>query len=400
MNKIIALSLLLLISLGFAADPIPFNFIPMGIAISITISIAIIVFLISKLSQSPQLDAWTKTEISEIFTTVLLTVILVFFMITANILPVLTGHGDNYDELILKNINQQRTDLIRTFDHLSHTNFVLTKYSSFSYSKTSSIPIVDWLYTEFESKSQNFGLGPLVSKFSRSFESLGQAIFVLTAEKIILQYLLYAIPLFFFPLAIVLRALTFTKKFGNILIVLCIAGYFIFPLSVVFAGEIYTAILPEPILSSQLSKIFNTTKDIDPGDIPIRGVICSAIPASIAQLGQFGFIVAVCAAACALIGYTCYIACKPIAEILYYLAVPMFQYTYGNALSGYAVMEGVTFTKTYNLITEIILPLVTLQWLLAIITPLISIILTVVSIRSISSALSADIRIYGLSRLI
>ncbi|MCC7552129.1 hypothetical protein KO317_00500 [Candidatus Micrarchaeota archaeon] len=407
-EKLLILILFLLLGGVFAESPdsLSFNLFPMALAVLISLSFAVIVFLISQLAQSPQLDAWAKTEMTEIFTTVLIAVILVGLIVSANILPTLTGLGENYEDLILNNIIKQRTNTIRTFDHLSHTNFILTRYSSFSYSKTSSIPVVDWLYTQFESRSQNFGLGPLVSKFNRSFDSLGQAIFILTAEKIILQYLLYAIPLFFFPLAIVLRALTFTKKFGNILLAFCIAGYFIFPLSVVFAGEIYNTLLPNEVLNSQLSTIFDTTKRIDPGNIPAQGIICSTIPASIAQLGQFGFIVSVCATLCAIIGwftggfYTCYVACKPIAEIIYYFAVPMFQYTYGAALSGFAVMEGATFDQTYDLIIKTILPLVTLQWLLAIVLPLISIILTIVSVKSISSALGADIHIYGLSRLI
>ena len=421
MNKVILLILLLVISLTIAGpiSPMPtpisptpisptptYTVLPLFVAILIAVGIAIIVFLISRIAHSPNLEAWSKHEMSEIFSTILIAFILIALIFTVDMVPALTGYEDtNYKDKTLEYLEIQRNDARNLFFTLSNTNFVLTKYSAFSYSKTTSIPLVDWLVTDFESRSQNFGLGPLVSKFSKSFDSLGQAIFIISAEKILLQYLLYVIPLFFFPLGIILRALPFTRKFGTILLALCIAGYFIFPLSVVFSGEIYKSIMARDVMLDKISIISDTTRDIDPGDIPYQGYICSPLSSAIAMLGQFGFIITSCAAVCAITllfgGFAaCYAICKPIAELVYYVAVPFYQYVYGDRLGSYAVMNEEIFGTTYDLIIETILPFVTLHWLLSIILPLITIILTVVSIRSISSALGADIQIYGLSRLI
>jgi len=69
-------------------------------------------------------------------------------------------------------------------------------------------------------------------------ESIGQLIGVLSAKRFILLFARDVIPIIFFPLGLVFRAIPFLRTTGSSIIAICFAGYYVLPLAILFSNAL------------------------------------------------------------------------------------------------------------------------------------------------------------------
>jgi hypothetical protein len=82
------------------------------------------------------------------------------------------------------------------------------------------------------------GLVLLSNAHTMVVESIGHLIGVVSAKQFILLFARDVIPIIFFPLGLVFRAIPFLRTTGSSIIAICFAGYFVLPLAILFSNAL------------------------------------------------------------------------------------------------------------------------------------------------------------------
>lgn len=404
------IALILCINIGYSSGSsvMPNGILLFGIGIMLTLGFLIIIYMISKLIINPQVDAWIKNEFWQVFVTVVIGAIVILLFHSADSIAQTSGTGTSWNTTAISQVQGQYDALVRGYYSIGNAYFSLSRYTGFSYSRTKGMPIVKYWYTDFESASPGAGLAPLQSQIMQAFNKLSQSLLILMSEIVLLKFIFFAVPLYLLPLGLIFRAFPFTRSFGSTLIAISIALYFLFPLSLYVYNDLLVSVqrasgYDTDIMSRNIDSYAHA---IDPGSIPGAKEISTPMASLIALLGDLGFVLVTCTPICAaaVIGgvpwSACWTACKMIAEAVYIIIVPGFQYIYGNGLANHILISKGTLNAMFSLVLDNILPFVAFVWIKTILGFIIALTITVSSVRGLSSAIGGEMQLYGLTRLL
>lgn len=237
---------LVLLSLSFAAGPEPIIEVPeLGLgflALVALLSVLIISFssMLAKSFQSPELMAWSKTQLTQLIASVILVVI---------IWSAVFGTNTMVSAIFLQSGEESLVELGET------SLDPLLEYMETLYSKTAdaylSVGILQgtsyytvvapawWVYFS-QGNSPYYGVSILLGPLSVAASNLTTQILTLKLIQVFLVYLDKVGAGFLLPIALAFRILPFTRNMGNTLIALSLGALFVLPLSLMVVGEFYT----------------------------------------------------------------------------------------------------------------------------------------------------------------
>lgn len=243
--------ILLSFNLVFAVSD--YAFLVPAIAVVTTIFLAII-YMFSQATSNPQLSAWVKTELRELIAGVILVIIILGLIFSARpVSQLITGDPDYMDasEAIIE-------DVLSGYD-TAYTNLIKSAGMirlSASFAPWISVPL--WYVSLVYSEAPLSGIAPVFSAISGSVQGLSNVIFLYEGLLLLLKFCHVVIPAMLLPVSFSLRIFPLTRKVGNTLIAVSLAGFVLLPFSVILVGEMNKVIdYPDVSLSdSQLDTLY------------------------------------------------------------------------------------------------------------------------------------------------
>ncbi len=264
------LLLLLMFPAVFAIEPLDLTLAVPVVAVIVTILLALSSMLATAISD-PRLEAWTKTEIREFVAGILLVgLITAFFIGTTGISVAVTGQ-ESYITAS-QNIVQGWID-----SYANAYTYIISGASRIraaaTYAPYINIPL--WYVSLSYSTNPLSGVGILLSTFNLAAQGLTNAMFIAEGLRLLIAFLKVTVPTILLPLAFSLRLIPFTRKTGNTLIALALAGIIFLPFSVILANDMNGLIDPNeyPNPTMDLSNL-----DADPWGMVAFEWACETAP--------------------------------------------------------------------------------------------------------------------------
>ncbi|MEM4626284.1 MAG: hypothetical protein QXF70_02560 [Candidatus Bilamarchaeaceae archaeon] len=210
-----------------------------GFAALITIIAIVIAYYIGTFIDNPKVTVWAKTEIVQVFISVLAVIIIIagmqsFCAIDSGAIKEIVGSKNNIKGNIF---DEAESYLVNTTSYghyaMGVTRYYLSAYAIFIYRYTFSCDV--------------WGLGCLFGGSGTSYSSLANyggkygslnmlfgstVLYFLTSANMlfILLFTYKGFILFFLPLAIIIRSLPYLRSLGSVLIAICISFFLVYPL--------------------------------------------------------------------------------------------------------------------------------------------------------------------------
>ncbi|MBN1170416.1 hypothetical protein JXA56_05295 [Candidatus Micrarchaeota archaeon] len=237
-----ALVLFLMANLAFAVEPMDLTFAVPAVAIIVAIVLASVAMLATAISD-PRLEAWTKTELRELIAGVIIIALITGFFISSNSISIaLTGEGDylNVSKTVL---DSWIAEYDTAFIHIIRAATKLR--AAATYSPYMNIPL--WYVSISYSTNPLGGVGILLGTMNLTAQALTNAIFISEGIRLLVVFMEIAAPRILLPAAFVMRLIPFTRKLGNTMIAICIAGMVFLPFSIILADNLNDLInVPHP----------------------------------------------------------------------------------------------------------------------------------------------------------
>jgi len=394
---------LLLSGLSFAADV---NFIVIVPVVAVIVAIIIgLAYMLSTATADPRLGAWAKTELREfVLALFIIAAVSGLFIGTTEFSKAVTGQ-DDYVEYSIDVVDE----MIDSFDaaYISIIKASGKIRIAATFSTWAAVPI--WFISFIYSSAPLSGIGPVFTSLGIATQGLTNVIFLYEGLRVLIVFLQATIPPIILPLAFAVRLFPFTRKVGNAMIAVSLAGILLLPLSVVIIGEVNKTIdYPYASLSgSQLDKL-----DARPWSLIATAPICgSSVNRFMLSLNEYGFAAIVCLpflippltpaypGCFTLVSQTIYHVIMLVIQIVHtaILATWLAWADFAAAASGGA---GNVFLRAVWNVLRPFLESVTHLILTGYIDIIIVGIITISGARSISSALGGEWQLPGLERLI
>lgn len=393
--------LLLLSGLSFAADV---DFVPIVPFVAFLVAIFLaLTYMLSNVTADARLNAWVKTELRELLMGIfLIAIISAFFIGTTEFSKVITGQEDyieysiNVADEMLDSYDTAYTSIIRAAGKIR---------IGATFSAWMAVPI--WFISFIYSSAPLSGIGPIFSSLGIATQGLTNVIFLYEGLRLLLVFFQATIPEVILPLAFAIRLIPFTRKVGNSLVAVSLAGILLLPLSVVIIGEVNTTIdYPYASLSgSDLDKL-----DARPWSLIATAPFCSMVSQRfILSLNEYGFAAIVCLPALAF--PPAYPACfTMVSQVVYHVIMLVIKIVHAIILATWLAWADFAASSSYgagsvwlNAIWNVLRPFlenVAHLVLTGYIDIIIVAILTISGARSISTALGGEWQLPGLERLI
>lgn len=280
----LALMLFLIATPVFAAEPMDLTFAVPMVAVIVGIFLALMTMLATAISD-PRLEAWAKTELREmIFALLLIVVIIAFFIGSSGISVALTGKTDYIgaaDDIMdgwLANYDSAFENVIRAATRIR---------AAATYSPYINIPI--WYFSINYAANPLGGVAILLGTLNMATQGLTNAIFLGEGIRMLLSFLKATVPKILLPLAFIIRLIPFTRRLGNTLIAISIAGMVFLPFSVILADELNKAI-DFPVPRINLGDL-----DANPWAMVVAEPFCESMTLrALALVGETVFAMIVC----------------------------------------------------------------------------------------------------------
>ncbi|RLG19322.1 hypothetical protein DRN67_03000 [Candidatus Micrarchaeota archaeon] len=280
--------------------------------------------------------------------------------------------------------------MIYIYGQLVAANRYVAKMTSFYFNVA--IPL--YLAVASVSKAPYAGLGVINSMIGLGMDALASASFIQVAQKMLLRFFENYSLSFFLPLGLILRTFSFSRKLGATLIAIAIGTYVVYPLSIVFAAGVY----------DQVDKHVEINLPHEPPDLHDTA-ICNPFIQNFMWLGSifWWYIWFSGPCATATVGWwACMLANYPNAQLIYSAVNSVFLLAYVDVLWDYATADP---SDIYNAIADPTNPnnalnAVSHNAMITAVLAVFSIILTVVTTRSLSIQLGGDTEFYGIYKLI
>ncbi len=389
--------MLLLLPAAFAAiAPLNLTFAVPLVALIVVIFIAAMNMLAHTISD-PKLEAWAKTEVREFLAALILISILtggVFALsgvsqaLTGNpsyvtaATGVLDGWINKYDSSF-KLLISAATSIRAAATYSPYLNVPIF-YVSISYSTN---PLA--------------GIAIVLGTLSVASQALTNAIFLTEGIRLLIVFLQSVTPPILLPLAFILRLIPFSRRLGNTMIALALAGYVLLPFSVILADALNGTMDP-----------INPTLDVDklnanPAAMTIAEPLCESVfIRTILSLTDPLFAIVVCLPLylIPIAGPGLFAACQPLVQYLIYPIINMvFQILMTLLMVGWEISVAAGGCGYACTVFDTLRPFLSDVNNLVILTYLDMILIstvTVVGARSISGVLGGEWYMAGIQRLI
>jgi hypothetical protein len=252
MRRIQLVFLLLLLSqLSFAAlkvAPLDLTFAVPVVGVIVIALLGATTMLASSISD-PKLQAWVKTEIREFFAgAILIVIVMALFVSSSGVSIALTGTADyaSASQAVLDKWLNKFDDAyagsilaaarIRTAATFAPYMNAPTYFVSISYSTN---PLS--------------GIATVLVSLTMATQGLTNAIFLTEALRMLIIYMKIIGPKILLPLSFILRLVPFTRKTGNTMIALSLAGMVLLPYGVIAAEDLNSTLPPKVMPNAHLS---------------------------------------------------------------------------------------------------------------------------------------------------
>ncbi|MBU0591427.1 hypothetical protein KKF81_01280 [Candidatus Micrarchaeota archaeon] len=382
----------------FSVNPIDLTFAVPAVAIIVGIFLATAGMLSHAISD-PKLDAWIKIETREFVAALLLIAIIMglFFTVTSNSISIALTGDVNYIQGAENIADQWLEDYDNAFEKI--VGAATRIRASATYSPYMSLPL--WYVSISYSTSPIAGVGIVLGSMNIAAQNLANVIFVTEGVRMLLSFIKITAPKILLPLALCLRIIPFTRKTGNTLIALAVAGIVLLPFSVILAESMNQTIdRPEP--SIDLSEL-----EARPWAMVMMEPLCeSTVMRTLLLSTDIGFALIVCLPMLLVpvIGVGLYTACyNLVKEVVYPLINMIFQLVIMAVLiiweAVYSAGSDDYANQVFNALYPFLRDVGNLVFLGYLDIILIGII-TIAGARSISGALGGEWYMAGIQRLI
>ncbi len=276
--------LFLMLPVVFSVQPIDLTFAVPAIAAVVAILLAITSMMATAMG-NPRMEAWAKTEVREFFAALLLIGIIVGIFVSSNGVSVaLTGESDYVGAS--QGVIDEWLD---NFDSAFEDIFVAASRirTAATYSPYMNIPL--WYVSISYSTNPIGGVGILLGTLNMAAGALTNAIFIGEGMRLLIGFIRATFPTVILPLAFCLRLIPFTRKSGNTLIAIALAGLVFLPFSVMLADSLNDIIdYPHP-------SITYSNLDANPWAMVAFEGFCEVVPVRVLlQLTDVLFALVVC----------------------------------------------------------------------------------------------------------
>jgi len=233
---------MLMAPLLFAVDAVDLKLAVPVVAVMVAILIAAINMLSGMLS-NPQLEAWAKTELREyVAALILIAIITGAIMSSSGISVALTGNTDYIGEskTIIGGWIGQFDDSYQQIIRASTKLRIAATYAPY-------INLAIWYVSINYSTNPLAGVAAFFGPLTLATQGLTNAIFISEGVRMLIAFCSVIVPNALLPLSFCIRLVPFTRKLGNTLIAISIAGYVFLPFSVILVKGLNGAIqVPDP----------------------------------------------------------------------------------------------------------------------------------------------------------
>jgi hypothetical protein len=266
--RALALFILAIAPISFcAAEPIDLMF-AVPVMAAVVAAFLGVANMFSHALSDPRLDAWVKTEMREYLAAFLLIAVTGIGVLGANgLAKALTGHDDFIGAALeivdgwLGTYDGAFEDVIRAAGRIR---------SAATYSPYLNVPI--WYFSLNYSTNSLGGIAIMLGPLNMAAQALTNSIYLAEGMRMLLVFLKIVVPHILLPLAFVTRLIPFSRRLGNTLIALSVAGVVFLPLSVIIADGLNSSItMPEP--SIKLSRL-----DANPWAMVMAEPLCESVP--------------------------------------------------------------------------------------------------------------------------
>lgn len=405
---IIALMLLLIFPAVFAAQPVNLMIAVPGVAVVVTVFLAIMMMMASVLSD-PRLEAWVKTEIREFVAALILVgIVVALFAATSNTndiaaalggKPAALSSSNNYVQSSLSVLDKWIGWYNSAFEYAIRAAAKIRVGAT--YAPYISVPL--WYVGLNYATSPLAGTAILLLPLNMAAGGLTNAVFLAEGIRMLIVFVMVTGPPILLPLSLCLRLIPFSRKLGNTMIAVCVAGLAFLPASVLIADALNGTLgsdMPAP-------KMNLNALDNNPWSMTAFQWACSALPLrAILGMTEWPFALIVCLPLLLfIITAPAYPGCVSlVANIVYPLMMVVFQAVNAALLVAWEVnfesggaqkYAAAVFNAVFNFLKDVN-NLVFLSYLDFIVIAII----TVVAARSLSTALGGEWYLAGIQRLI
>ncbi|MCX6769495.1 MAG: hypothetical protein NT051_02325 [Candidatus Micrarchaeota archaeon] len=385
----------------------------LAVAVAISSTVIGLAYMVAKLFELQVLEAWSKIELSELMTSIVIAVFCVGLIASVNsAAQFLTGqHGTGQQgdvSAIAQNFlnNSVYADGKTIYSALGEAYFRVAKISSFSYTAGLSISVASASYSE----SPAGGLFALGTEISQGMDSVANFMLLAASQAAFLIFFSNAATIML-PVGIFLRSFSFTRKIGAVVLAGVIASSVIYPASFLISQDVYKTFRSE-MMNDANQLVANLPALRNP---PSTELICNPWQQAIVQSpvplvgGEIGWYLITCPVACAASAIgggfgACMESCKQIVALIFtILKAVMPIIDYGASIAPYrfgTITIGNLMTNYFEPVYAYALPTVTKYAILSIVTFLIPLIFTMSMLRSLAVAFGGEPQLYGLSKLV
>ncbi len=365
-----------------------------GIVLIVTALLGIMLML-SDILRKPELKAWVKNEIREMFAAGIITVIVLAMFLSANGLSFLFA-GDKSEADSLGEVASERlTNSINNLKEPFYDVVEATHYMGVASGMGYSFSMGYWFFSAGSYSSPFSGFKTVQTSLSRGGQGTFTAMFIYMGILSFLKFFTSGVVSLLVPFALALRFIPFTRKVADSLIALMIGVTILFPLSIIAVDYIHQQLsIPIPSMDTSVFEIV---------DLSIISDICASTFLPLKEfftMGEIGWILLICPPF--LLAFP---ACAAaIMTEIYPGVVTIFQYLMLGLLGiPLSIQEANVLSMGVGGINSELMPFlggVNTMVVLAIVDLLIILILTYGGIRAISTALGGEQYFMGIQRLV
>jgi len=395
--RCLAFCFVLLTPLLFAVDAIDLTFAVPVVAIMVAIFIGVANMLSATIG-NPQLEAWAKTELREFVAALILIVIIIgAFIGSSGISVALSGKTDYIGAS--KGIID---GWIGKYDNSYHQIIVASAKLRIAATFAPYVNMAIWYVSINYATNPLAGIAAFFTPLTVATQGLSNAIFLAEGVRLLISFCGVVVPKVLLPLSFCLRLVPFTRKLGNTMIAVSMAGGVFLPFSVIVTDSLNKNIHePDPQVKNMAAL------DADPWIMTMAGPLCeSKVIRTMLGLTDPVFALVVCAPLLLIpiVGAAFFAVCYPIVQyVVYPLVSTVFQWVMAIMLIIWEAKNGVgdysyatdVFNQLYPFLRDLN-NLVVLTYIDFIVIGL----LTVTAARSLSAALGGELYMAGIQRLI
>lgn len=395
------LMLISLMALGVVFAPIQ----PLDLSFAVPLVIIIVVIFLALTSMlantisDPKLEAWYKTELREFVAGVILIVIITgAFIGTTGVSTALTGRENFVDESKsildgwLTAYDNAFADIIAAAGHIR---------SAATYAPYINVPL--WYVSISYSTNPLSGIAMMLGSLNLGTQALTNAIFLAESLRLLVVFLQVVGPKILLPLSFILRIIPFSRKVGNTMISITLAGMIFLPFSVILVEGLNDTInRPEPRLDNlDALDLFMPVDVVEPlcEIIPLRVILGLTDP-------LFSLVVCLPLLLIPIVGPGLFAACYnlvmyliyPLINVIFQVVMTALLVAWESILSASGGVAGygeTVFNEVHPFLTEI-----NNYVLVSYIDFILIATITVAGARSLSAALGGEWYMAGIQRLI